>query len=196
MDAVPFKDLPVPGGDEWLTPGVTVRDFWAWALGDLRLNSTRGMLAQFLVARAVGDPRPRDDGWGDFDVLTADGVKVEVKASGYLQSWKQAKPSKIVFSGLKALPWSDETGEWGSEPEFRADVYVFAVHLCTDHAAYDPLDLAAWRFYVLPASVLRALNQKTLTLSRLETLAPPPVPWAGLRDAISLAAVNDNEATG
>lgn len=80
------SELPILSGDEPLLPGVRVRDFWAWAMGDLRPNSTRGMLAQFLVAKAVGDTRPLDDGWGDFDVQSPEGIKIEVKSSGYLQS--------------------------------------------------------------------------------------------------------------
>jgi hypothetical protein len=162
---------------------VTVRDFWAWALGDLRLNSTRGMLAQFLVAKALDDPRLRDDGWGNFDVLTPEGIKVEVKSSGYLQSWTQRKLSRIVFSGLKARSWDAET-RYSAEPEFRADVYVFAVHTCQDPAIYDPLALDAWIFYVLPATIVRALGQKTLSLARLATLAPSPVGWSKLPDAV------------
>src|SRR5690606_21596217 len=94
-----MNDLTITG-EEVLLPGVRVLDFWRWALGDLRLNSTRGMLAQFLVARAVWDTRPNDDGWGDFDVLSPEGIKIEVKSSGYLQSWSQVNPSRIVFSGL------------------------------------------------------------------------------------------------
>jgi hypothetical protein len=170
-------------GAELILPGVSVRDFWAWALGDLRLNSTRGMLAQFLVAKALGDPRLRDDGWGNFDVLTPEGIKVEVKSSGYLQSWTQKKLSKIVFSGLKGRSWDAETG-YGAEPEYRADVYVFAVHTCQDPSLYDPLDLDAWIFYVLSASVVRELGQKTLSLARLAALAPSPVNWSGLPDAV------------
>jgi hypothetical protein len=170
-------------GAEQVLPGVTVRDFWAWALGDLRLNSTRGMLAQFLVAKALGDPRLRDDGWGNFDVLTPEGIKVEVKSSGYLQSWTQRRLSRIVFSGLKARSWDAET-RYSAEPEFRADVYVFAVHTCQDPSLYDPLDLDAWIFYVLPASVVRELGQKTLSLARLSALAPSPVSWSELPDAV------------
>ena len=192
--AVPAEMAILTGGEP-LLPGVSVRDFWAWALGDLRLNSARGMLAQFLVAKAVGDARLRDDGWGDFDVLTPEGTKVEVKSSGYLQSWRQARPSRIAFTGLKGLSWSDEAGH-SPEPEFRADVYVFAVHTCLDPAAYDPLDLAAWEFYVLPAAVLRSLGQKSLRLSRLQELAPPAMPWAGLREAIDEAAVADRQLGG
>jgi hypothetical protein len=170
-------------GAEHILPGVAVRDFWAWALGDLRLNSTRGMLAQFLVAKALGDPRLRDDGWGNFDVLTPKGIRVEVKSSGYLQSWTQRRLSKIVFSGLKGRSWDAETG-YSAEPEFRADVYVFAVHTCQDPSTYDPLDLDAWIFYVLPAKIIRELGQKTLSLARLAALAPPPVSRSTLPDAV------------
>jgi len=171
-------------GAEQILPDVSVRDFWAWALGDLRMNSTRGMLAQFLVAKALGDPRLRDDGWGNFDVLTAEGIKVEVKSSGYLQSWKQRNLSKIVFSGLKGRSWDAETGYYSAEPEYRADVYIFAVHTCQDPSLYDPLDVDAWIFYVLPARVVRDLGQKTLSLARLTALAPSPVSWSKLPEAV------------
>ena len=186
-DRIAPIDVPLLSGAEEILPGVTVRDFWAWALGDLRLNANRGMLAQFLVARALGDERPRDDGWGNFDVLTPEGIKVEVKSSGYLQSWRQSRRSRIVFSGLKALSWDDEGG-YGAEPEYRADVYVFAVHTCQMPSLYDPLELDAWQFYVPPASVIRDLGQKSIGLSRLRALAGPPVTWAALRGAVLGAA--------
>lgn len=47
-------DIPLLTDDEKILPGFVVRDFWAWALGDLRLNANRGMLAQFLVSKALG----------------------------------------------------------------------------------------------------------------------------------------------
>lgn len=177
-----MNDLTITG-EEVLLPGVRVLDFWRWALGDLRLNSTRGMLAQFLVARAVWDTRPNDDGWGDFDVLSPEGIKIEVKSSGYLQSWSQVNPSRIVFSGLMGRTWSAQTG-YGSAPEVRADVFVFAVHTCLEPEAYDPLDLEAWEFYVLPGSTLRELGQKSMNLNRVRFLAGDPVKWRNLRETI------------
>lgn len=182
-----FVESPLVTGDEVVLPGATVRDSWAWALGDLRLHSTRGMLAQFLVAKAVSDPRPRDDGWGDFDVLTPENIKVEVKSSRYLQSWTQLRPSRINFSGLKGRTWAAEVG-YSAEREFRADVYVFAVHTCQNPAAYDPLELTAWEFYVLPGPRVRELGQNSLGLSKLRALAPVPVAWAGLCEAVRRAA--------
>jgi hypothetical protein len=181
------SDIAQLTGDEPILPGVTVRDLWAWALGDLRLNANRGMLAQFLVAQAVGDQRLRDDGWGNFDVLTPEGVKVEVKSSGYLQSWRQSRLSKIEFSGLIGIPWSGETG-YGTERVVRADVFVFAVHTAQDPAAYDPLDLDAWAFYVVPGPIISRLNQKTISLPRVQALAGAAVDWHGLRQAALAAA--------
>ncbi len=116
------------------------------------------------------------------------GIKIEVKSSGYLQSWQRARPSKIVFSGLMARRWSAETG-YGATPEVRADVFVFAVHTCQDPSGYDPLDLTAWQFYVLPATIIRHLGQKSLSLARVQSLASEPVGWTGLRAAVSTASV-------
>src|SRR3954447_25289045 len=65
----------------------TVLDFWRWALGDLRMNLARGYLAEFLVARALEDPRPVREEWADYDVTAADGTLVEVKTTAYLQGW-------------------------------------------------------------------------------------------------------------
>jgi hypothetical protein len=177
------RESALLSGDEAILPGVTVLDFWAWALGDLRLNANRGLLAQFLVAKALGDARERDDGWGNFDVLTTEGIKVEVKSSGYLQSWKQTKLSTIVFSGLNARSWDADTG-YSPKAEFRADVYVFAVHTCQDPSIYDPLQVSDWDFYVLPAATVKNLDQRSIRLSRLQSLASPPTTWAGLQQAV------------
>ena len=45
---------PLSGDEHFLGLDATVRDFWAFAMSDLRMNNVRGYLAEFLVARAVG----------------------------------------------------------------------------------------------------------------------------------------------
>src|ERR1017187_7036003 len=113
-------------GDERFTGSpLTVADFWRWAFSDLRTNIVRGILAELLVAQAVGDPSPLREAWDNWDVTTASGVKVEVKSSAYLQSWNQRKLSSIVFSGLTGRAWSDDRNEREAERSLRADVYVF-----------------------------------------------------------------------
>ncbi len=188
IDPIPHARLK---GDEPLLPGILVRDFWEWAVGDLRLNATRGLLAQFLVAQAVGDTRLNDDGWGDFDVLSSEGIRIEVKCSGYLQSWAQRRASTIAFSGLKGRTWSAETG-YGLKPEVRADVFVFAVQTSQDRQQYNPLDLDAWDFHVLPGSVIRDSGQQSMSLSTVRRLGGVPLKWDLLRAAILDAYGREN----
>ena len=45
-------------GEERFGEGASVLDFWRWALGDLRMNTARGFLAEYLVSLAVGSKAP------------------------------------------------------------------------------------------------------------------------------------------
>jgi len=47
------------------------------------MNNARGWFAEYLVARVVGDPRPGRSEWGSYDVESREGIKIEVKISGY-----------------------------------------------------------------------------------------------------------------
>lgn len=165
----------------------TVGVFWSWAYSDLRSNTTRGILAEFLVAWALGVREGVQSTWGDFDVLTPDGIRVEVKASGYLQSWVQKRPSRISFGRLTGRTWSAETGELGAERELRADVYVFAIHTCSEPDRYDPLDLDAWRFLVLPRTKVEKAGSRSISLTTLRSLEAEEVSISGLVEAVRVA---------
>ena len=106
--------------------GVQVVDFWKWACSDLVANTTRGVLAEFIVGallEAIDSPREE---WASHDISTADGLRVEVKSSAYEQSWSQAKPSRISFSIAPAAVWNKATDAYEEGPPRRsADVYVF-----------------------------------------------------------------------
>lgn len=171
-------------GDEPIREvGATVRDFWAWCLSDLRTNTVRPMLAEFLVAKALGAAhRPRIE-WDAYDVVTPDGITVEVKSSAYLQAWAQPQLSKVVFGGLSARTWTAEDG-YSTVGSYNADVYVFAVQTATVHAAYDALDLGQWSFWVLPRSVIEAAGQRSLSLARVQALAGQPLTWSELADQV------------
>jgi hypothetical protein len=174
-------------GDEPIVgTSAAVRDFWAWALSDLRTNTVRPMLAEFLVARALcAAAQPRIE-WDAYDVVTPDGVRVEVKSSGYLQAWTQARPSSIRFGGLNGRTWDAIEG-YAASVSYNADVYVFAVVTARDHASYDPLDSAQWSFWVLPRAIVEATTQRSLTLAQMEGLAGAPVPYSGLAEAVRVA---------
>lgn len=90
------------GGPE----GLSVLDFWQWGFSDLRMNIVRGVLAEFLVAKAVGDRADTlRDPWRDYDVITDERVRIEVKSSAYLQAWDMKRLSKPNFGKLLAKEW-------------------------------------------------------------------------------------------
>lgn len=66
-------------GDEHFSIGPSVLDFWRWTLGDLRMNTARGYLAEFSVAKAVGSKAPMRIEWAAHDVDAEDGTRLEVK---------------------------------------------------------------------------------------------------------------------
>ena len=98
-------DLPVPlpkdGAEPIRATPHTRSDFWRWYASDLGSNTLRGSLAEFMVAPALGDEREVRIEGDPFDVLTPDGVRVEVRSSGYLQGWQQRRPSGIEFAGFR-----------------------------------------------------------------------------------------------
>jgi len=141
-------ELQLLSGDEVLGPA-TVRDFWRWALGDLRMNNARGYLVEFLVAQALGDPSPMRVEWGSFDVQAADGTRVEVKTTGRLQSWTLKKLSTPTwnFKSVRAKRvWSEDRGDYEAvDPDVRVHVWIFALQTALDPALYDPLNfLEQW----------------------------------------------------
>ena len=156
-------------------------------------NTIRGVLAEFIVARAVGAATVGTrDPWATFDLETPEGVKIEVKSSSYLQSWAQDRLSDINFGIAPSYAWDPEIGDFKGKPKRHADVYVFALLAHKDQPTIDPMNLDQWRFYVLPTTVLdKEFNgQKSLPLSRLETLAEP-VRFDGIKATVLQARARE-----
>ncbi|MBF0437010.1 MAG: hypothetical protein HQL77_16795, partial [Magnetococcales bacterium] len=138
--------------------------FWTWAFSDLASNTVRGVLAEFLVGTALGvDFSHTREAWDDFDLLTLDGIRVEVKATGYLQAW-ESKEAVPTFKGLRGMALTEDKSLYQGESRVRADVFVFCVHTERNPEFYDPLLIDAWEFYVVPADVIDKTNQKTIRL--------------------------------
>jgi hypothetical protein len=202
------------GTDDWIRPtdprpltgseplgDATVLDFWRWALGDLRMNNARGHLVEFLVARAVGDRSPRRVEWGPYDVRAGDGTRIEVKATGRLQSWATRRPSTPTwaFKSVRAdRVWSDVEGDYVAvDPADRVHVWVFALHTTLDPDAYDPLELDQWEFRVVPHRTLLGTGRVSAGLSMFERLGIEPVSYWGLPRAVTAArAANDASGAG
>lgn len=164
--------------------------FWRWAYSDFLSNALRGVLAEFIVAQALGgDSRPRTE-WDAYDLITEDGLKIEVKSSAYLQSWPQQRPSTIRFDiGLKR-GWEAATNLYAQEAGRAADVYVFCIFAEGRREHADPLELSQWFFLVCPTAWLNAHfpAQKTVALSTLESTGLKRLEFGGLRGAIEKAA--------
>jgi hypothetical protein len=165
--------------------------FWQWSCSDLLSNATRGVVAEFLVARALGIAA---DGvrheWAAYDLETKEGVTVEVKSAAYLQRWRQDQLSRISFVVPKTRAWDPRTNRLSEEIARQAQVYVFALLAHQDKATVDPLDLRQWIFYVLPTAVLnnRTRSQHSITLRTLHEVSSGPVAYGDLREAVVQAA--------
>lgn len=172
---------------------LTLNDYWQWAHSNLVDNAERGALAEYLVHSAVGASNPTRVNWDKYDVMTPEGVAVEVKASGYIQSWAQDRLSAINFSIRPTYGWDSRTNTYSDECVRQSDVYVFCLLAHKEQETIDPLDTDQWRFYVLPTRVLneKVPEQKTITLSGIIRLGAEETDFSGLRDAVLTAAKSD-----
>ena len=175
-----------PFASEGKAIGARLLDFWRWSSSDLADNATRGVLAEYLVALAVGAvTRPRGS-WDSYDLLSPSGIKIEVKSASRWQTWYQKRPSQLIFGIGPTHGWSAETGEFAAEARRQADVYVFAVLESGSKPELDPLNLDQWRFYVLPSGTLdeRAPTQKSIGLRGIIEFGARECRFAGLRGTI------------
>lgn len=175
----------------------SVLDFWQYAFSSLNSNVLRGALAEFLVETAlrdVADIGVRNP-WGDYDLLTPAGEKVEVKCAAYLQDWDQKELSRIVWTGLKAkeLYWSSavNTESDSSPADYKADLYVLAMVHHTDPKTLDLLDLRQWSFFVLTRDELKriARNGSSVSLSRLKEAGQKPISYNALSNRLAATPI-------
>lgn len=165
----------------------TLLDFWQWAYSNILDNAERGVFAEWLVAKAldcVNDVRVE---WDKFDIITDDGIKVEVKSSGYLQSWGQKTLSKIVFGIQQTKAWDYETNQYEFEKKRQADIYVFCVHKHTHQESVNPIDVSQWDFYVISTNTLNTKigSQKSISLNCLLKIGAEKVEYKLLKKAVT-----------
>jgi len=177
-DAGFFLDKQAPGEAVF-----TIGEFWSWAFSDLQDNTLRGEFAEFIVARALGINLHIRQAWTNYDLETDDGLRIEVKASAYLQSWDQKKLSRLEFAGLKARAWNPIDG-YEKEKTYRADVYVFCVQTAKTHQEYDQFDLSQWEFRVVSRKELERLGVESLSYGTLCRICSEKVLFEELREAI------------
>jgi hypothetical protein len=167
---------------------LTLLDFWRWSDSDLTNPSTRGRLAEFLVATLLGAhvAGPRRD--RPVDLLTSDGITVRVKSASFASGAGPRDLAKIHFN---PLPWrASRRDPEGAARLPRLKAHVFALLGHEQEAAVDALDLDHWRFFVPPTARLEARmeTQRALSLQALERLCGQGVRHAALRESVLRAA--------
>ena len=179
--------------------GKTMLNFWSWAYSDLIRNVNRGAFAEFVVREAMNTQcrnTPRTDfrvSMDAYDLLSPDGIRVEVKSSAYIQAWESEHPARISFriAPAKSL---DSSGNYSANSQYcrHSDVYVFCVWTAMSREQ-NILDLSLWDFYVIATKTLdqKVPNQKTITFQSLLSLQPRKVDYFGLYEAIRSEAMND-----
>jgi len=152
------------------TKGRSLLNLWQWAYSDLIGNTERGIIAEYLVAVACGiDHKPRIS-WDAYDMELDNGIKIEVKSSGYLQTWKQKNFSKPMFNIPKTFAWDSTENVYETLAKRQADIYVFAVHSHKEITTINPLNTNQWEFYVISTKVLddKVGDKKQIGLNKLQ----------------------------
>lgn len=162
----------------------TVMEFWQWAFGDLSNDDIKGIFAEWLITKILELPSDQRISWANSDLITSDGIRIEVKTSSYWQSWKlinedgspkdldemldrwkPKSPGQIRFSGLMAR---DATGESkNSNTAFKSDLYVFCFQHESNPQSWNALDMSQWEFYVFDVKDLANFAGKSVSLKRL-----------------------------
>ena len=188
-ETAPIKTLSADTRIPGLT-SLTLENFWAWAYSDLLANTVRPLFAEFLVTAALGHTDTPREEWADVDVRHKTGERtlaVEVKSSGYLQSWSQKEYSLIVFDIEKKRRWNPKTNTHDGIPVRAADCYVFCVYEeRMDKNPTHVLDVNRWSFYVVGTDDINRTfgDQKKVGLGGIQKLCPKPVRYQHLRRTI------------
>lgn len=158
-------------------------DFWQWAFSDLVDNTTRGILGEFIVGKALGiDMTGVKYHWGICDLVQSDGTKIEVKTSAYMQTWNESKISNINFSGLKSKNVNGLDN--GDEERYNSDFYIFCIQTSKSHEEYDQFSLDQWMFKIVPREILARKKVKSISLGSLQKIAPDTFDFKSLGEGL------------
>ena len=193
----PIKTEYATGNERFILKGsdsdLCLINFWAWAYSDCLTNTHRGVLAEFLVASALGiDLKQPREAWAKFD-LTYRGKGVEVKSASYHQSWYQKEMSKINFVIPRTRAWDADTNRLDSEIKRQARFYVLCLLSEQDRRSVNPLDIDQWRFWVVPTCFFndRKRSQHSIGYNSLISEVGQPVGFGNLQEKAD-ALINDS----
>ena len=168
--------------------GSTLLEFWQWAFSELAGNTLRGTVAEYIVAMAAGLDKGVQIPWDACDLRLPGGRTLEIKTSGYLQTWKQSKLGRPSWSIAKSKAWDPQTNEFALEPKRNSDTYVFCLHHHTDKSTINPLELDQWTFFVVPTAKIEATfgARTRVGIRELNTLGATGLNFQDLRSSLAL----------
>jgi hypothetical protein len=164
-----------------------VSGFWRWAFSDLLQNTTRGILAEYIVAVLLGiDDKPRNP-WESFDLHLRDGRKVEIKTISYLQAWAQQKLSIPRVVLVPKRFWDPDTNVMEKTPSLNSDLYIICHFISKEHSTANPLDMDQWRFFVLEKKQVEAILKKgkSATLETFRDMGVNPLEASELASEVT-----------
>ncbi|MGB0864197.1 MAG: hypothetical protein ACPG19_08915 [Saprospiraceae bacterium] len=148
-----------------------ITDFWKWTLSDLVENRNRGILAEFIVKEALQIKSSSRIEWDSYDFETVKGVRIEVKSSAYIQSWKQNEYSTISFN-IKPTHKYTGNNQFSEDKKRQSDVYIFCILAHQNFNTINPMCLEQWEFYMIKTKTLdkELKEQQTIRISTLEII--------------------------
>jgi len=167
-------------------------EFWSWNQSNLIENRTRGILAEFIVKKALEIESDSRIEWDDYDLITKTGIKIEIKSAAYIQSWKQSSFSDIKF-GIAPSVGLQENSNYDGLKKRWSDLYIFCLLTTKDQKTINPLDLDQWAFYVLETKLLdkHVPHQKTIGLNSLLKLSPIKCCFSEMKDILEKKSLVD-----
>jgi len=165
-----------------------VDDFVKWAYGNLLNNTTRAVVGEYLVHIALDSSTKQRIDWDAYDILYK-GFKIEVKSSGYLQTWnKERKYSKITFDISKKDPWLSKKNKSLGKVYRYSDLWIFCVHNEKDISKANSLDETQWEFYCSTTKWIDKEfgDQKSVGLSILVNKGLQPVIFNELKSHMDI----------
>ncbi len=148
------------------------QDVWKWAYADFLPNAQRGVLAEYIVALAVGAASTARKMWDAVDVVSPTGLQIEVKSASYLQAWRQTSLSRIRFDIAPKRVWEEKSRQYSEVASRRAAVYVFALFETIELEKADPLELGQWSFRTCSCADLEREfgAQRSVSLAALDAI--------------------------
>lgn len=133
---------------------INVSDFWSYSFSNLMDKEDE--IAEFLVAQALELKEPSNKlYWTLYDILYRN-TRIEVKQTSYYHGWTKDRSKKLAFD--IAPRDGSNRDEPFCEPGLHRqnDIYVFCI---VDGGSLEesyPLNLDAWKFYVIPTKIINA----------------------------------------